>query len=219
MGGQGFAWKLLSGIMKVILKSDFPLTDEACQSATGKTIAEWFAAMEARGISGGRRDVIQWLYDEMGRGKDVWWATTVWVEWERRQGIVNKKDGLGEGYNICSTKTIAATPEQVYEAWTSAANTAWLGAGPASEGAAFTDDSGNTGSWVRLRPGKDVRMAWTTAAIETPTTVDAAFADKGGGKTGITVTHNRIQTREESDGLRAAWSAALDKLKSQLEVK
>ena len=205
--------------MKVILKSDFGVSDEACKASTGKTMAEWFAALEAHGTGGGRRDVIQWLYDEMGRGKDTWWATTVWVEWERQQGIVNKKDGLGEGYNICSTKTISATPEQVYEAWTSASNSGWLGAGVAAEGGQFVDDGGNTGTWVRLRPGKDVRVNWTSAGVETPTMVDAAFADKGGGKTGITVTHNRIQTREEADGLRAAWAAALDALKNQLEGK
>lgn len=79
------------------------------------------------------------------------------------------------------------------------------------------DDGGNAGTWARLRPGKDVRIAWTTAGVATPTQVDAAFADKGKGKTGITLTHNRIQTREEADGLREAWGAAFVRLKAAMD--
>ena len=44
-----------------------------------------------------------------------------------------------------------------------------------------------------------------------------SLADKGKGRTGITLTHNRIQTRAEADGLRAAWGTAFDRLKSVLE--
>jgi len=204
--------------VKVNLRSDNAVNDEACKAATGKTLSEWVAQVEAEEAAGGRREVIQRLYDAMGRGKDTWWATTVWVEYERKHGIVNKKDGLGEGYNICSTKTIAASPEVVYQAWTEAGKNGWLGCNSASEAGEYSDDGGNTGKWVRLRPGKDVRMVWQTAGVGTATNIDAMFADKGGGKTGITINHNRIQTREEADGLRAAWSEAMDRLKAQLEA-
>ncbi len=44
------------------------------------------------------------------------------------------------------------------------------------------------------------------------------FADKGKGKTLVTLMHNRIQNRTEADGLRAAWGAAFDKLKQMLET-
>lgn len=203
--------------MKVTLGSDFPITDDACREATGKTLDEWFAAIEERGYDKGRRDTINWIYNETGRGKDVWWPTTLWVEYERSRGIVNKKDGLGEGFSICVTKAVAATPDQVYQAFTQAGLNGWLGGSPAAEQAAYTDDGGNTGTWLRLRPGKDVRMTWQTAGCPHTTQVDAAFADNGKGKTGITLNHARIQTREEADGLRAAWSAAFDRLKAQLE--
>jgi hypothetical protein len=48
--------------------------------------------------------------------------------------------------------------------------------------------------------------------------VDVAFAAKG-SKTGITLNHTRIQARDEADGLRAAWTAAFDRLKTALESK
>lgn len=44
------------------------------------------------------------------------------------------------------------------------------------------------------------------------------MADKGKGKMGILVNVDRIQTREEADGLRSAWLEALDRLKTKLEA-
>lgn len=203
--------------MDVKLQSDFPVTDEAAKAATGKSLAEWFATLDARGTGDGRREVIQWIYNETGRGKDVWCPTTIWVEYERSKGVVNKKGGLAEGFNICVTKTVAASVDAVYEAFTDAAKQGWLGCNAAIEGAAYSDKGGNCGTWLRLRPGKDVRIAWQTKGVPNGTQVDAAFAEKG-GKTGITLNHARIQTREEADGLRAAWGAAFDRLKAQLEA-
>lgn len=202
--------------MKVILASDFPTTDASCLAETGKSYAEWFAELDGKGSSLGRREAIQWLYDQTGRGKDTWWATTIWVEYERSKNVVNKKDGLAEGYNICVTKSVKAGAQTVYEAWTEAGKNNWLGSSPAAEAGEYEDDGGNTGSWLRLRPGKDVRIAWKTAGVETPSLLDAAFVEKD-GKTGITLNHARIQTREEADGLRLAWGEALTRLKSSLE--
>ena len=38
------------------------------------------------------------------------------------------------------------------------------------------------------------------------------------GRTTVMVTHDRLQTREEADGLRAAWGEALDRLKKLVEA-
>lgn len=206
--------------MIVELKSEFPVTDESCAEATGRTFAEWAEALDAEGFAGKRREAIRWLYDLTGRGADVWWPTTIWVEYERRRGVVNKKDGLAEGYNICVTKSVAASPEAVFAAFTREAELAWLGVAAgtgAVEDGVYADDGGNSGVWLRLRPGKDVRLSWRTAGVGTQTQVDAAFVDSGKGKTGVTLNHARIQTREEADGLRRAWGQAFERLKAQLE--
>jgi uncharacterized protein YndB with AHSA1/START domain len=200
--------------MKIELRSDYPVDDATCKAKTGRTFEEWSKLLAGRGE--GRRDAINWLYEEMG--KDPWWPTTVWVEHERLRGIVQKKDGLGEGYNICVTKTLPASIEAVYRAFTDPAAAGWLGVQEAAvEGAVYSDEAGNRGSWLRLRPGKDVRLAWQTVGVPHPTQVDVAFADKGKGKTGITLMHQRIQTRAEADGLREAWSAGFERLKAHFE--
>lgn len=208
---------LSAATMVVTLTPDFPITDEACREATGKTFGEWFAAIEEKGPALGRREIITWIYDLTGRGKDVWWATTIWVEFEAARGIVNKKDGLAEGYNICATKSVKASAEAVYDAFAKEGLNAFLGSNAAVEGGAYTDDGGNEGTWARLRTGKDVRITWKTNGVDTPSLVDASFKEAA-GKTAITVTHSRIQTRDEADGLRTAWGEALAKLKTQLEA-
>lgn len=192
--------------MKIELRSDNEVSDASAKATTGKTFAEWFAWIEQEHPGKGRRDVIQAIYDATGRGKDIWWPTVIWVEYERSQGIV-KKDGLAEGYNICSTKTVGASVDDCYNAFV----------GSASEGGDYSDDGGNKGQWTRLRPGKDARLTWQTAGVEHPTQVDVSFVDKGKGKTGITLMHQRMQSAEEADGVRRAWAAYFDAMKSKLE--
>lgn len=206
--------------MKVEYVSDYPVTDAECRTATGRTMKDWFKALEAQDdLATKRRDAINWLHGEMN--KDLWWCTTVWVEFERSKGIVNKKDGLGEGYNICVTKTIAAPVKEVYAAFSDPKTLAkWFG--PKAKAAVkdqgtFDDGCGNSGTFLRVRADKDLRFTWSNAAAASTTQVDVAFADKGKGKTGITLNHQRIQNRDEADGLRSAWGAAFDELKALLE--
>jgi len=85
------------------------------------------------------------------------------------------------------------------------------------EGGKFSDQAGNSGEFLRVRDGKDLRFTWTHPGAVAATKVEVAIADKGKGKTGITLQHARLQSRDEADGLRAAWTAALDRLKSLLE--
>lgn len=124
----------------------------------------------------------------------------------------------GEGYNSCVTKTVAASTETVFRAYTDPAAAGWLGLTElGANGAAFTDLDGNRGTWLRQRMGKDVRLAWQTEEMPHSTQADASFAGNGKGRTAITLMHQRIQTRAEEDGLRAAWSAGFLRLKAELE--
>ena len=199
--------------MKIELTPDFPVTEDACQAATGRTIASWIEALEGQGDAcKSRREAINWLVPQMK--KDYWWATTVWVEMERRKGIV-KKDGRGEGYNICSTKTVSAPLSTVFAAFAGPGELTWFG-GRAEADHSLKSSEGHAGQAIRVRADKDLRYAWQTAGMPDPTEVDVMFAEKG-GKTGITLNHNRIQTREEADGLRRAWGEALSRLKTELE--
>ena len=179
----------------VELVSDAPVTDEACLAATGKTLTQWSSELGEQTFRN-RREATVWLWDQVGRSPaQAWWGITIWVEHERRTGKL-QKDGRMEGYGICSTKTVKAPVEKVQEALLRAMDGAEI---------------------VRVRDGKDVRAKWTTPGIEGFTEVDAALAPQD-GKVGITLNHTRIQTREEADGLRRAWSDALAQVKSECEA-
>lgn len=206
--------------MQCRIETEHPLTDSACQAATGRTLAEWFSLLDGReALKAGRRATISQLYEDLSRNE--WWATTIAVEYERHAGTP-KKDGLYEGYGICSTKTIAAPLEKTYSAWIdNAVLSQWFGAGTKAkvvDGGNFSNPDGNAGKYLRVRDGKDLRFTWEDAAFSSASLVDVAFSDKGGGKAGLIVNHSRIQARAEADGLRAAWGGALSKLKALLEA-
>lgn len=203
--------------MQIELKPDYELTDESCKAATGQTLSYWMDAIAARSeLKGKRREAVNmWLYPEMG--KNIWWAATAWVEFERRNGIL-QKDGRIEGYNICVTKSISAPVEKVYAAWADSLVADWFGdSATLAEDKSIEDGNGNRAQALRVRENKDLRYRWTPGTGGDETQVEVAFADAGKGKTGITLLHNRIQTREEADGLRRAWGEAFNRLKAALE--
>lgn len=205
--------------MKVELVSDHPVTEEGCLESTGKPLSEWIAFLEAHpDLAAKRRDATQDLYNQMGRGKDIWWPTTVFVEYQRKHNIV-KKDGLFEGYNICATKTIGAPVEEVFKAWTTSDITKWLGEDVVLEpDMSISDSNGNVGKATRVRENKDLRYVWQTAGVPNETALDVTFPDNGKGKVTVMANHARIQTREEADGLRRAWGEAFDRLKALVEM-
>lgn len=204
--------------MKHTLESDHPVTDEAAKSATGKTFAEWYAELDRiDGLKQGRRAVNNHLVEQK---VDPWWCTTIAVEYEKHHNV-RKKDGLFEGYFICSTKTVAAPPDAVFAAWTSAEDLSkWFGEGTSAEvkdGGAYENADGDKGTFQRVRAGKDLRLTFENPAFSAPSLVDVQFQDKGKGKTGLMVNHSRIQTRTEADTLRVSWAKALDRLKTLRE--
>ncbi len=182
--------------MNVDLHPDFPVDDESCRAATGKTLDEWSELLSAKPeLAGKRRESISWLWDQTDRSSTaMWWGTTIYVEHERRLGKV-QKDGRPEGYNICVTKSVAAPIERVLGALVNSIPSERV---------------------TRVRDGKDVRATWHTPGTEAPTELEA-MVKEATGKVGITLYHKRIETRAEADGLRRAWQGRLDEIKRELE--
>jgi uncharacterized protein YndB with AHSA1/START domain len=201
-------------------KLDLPdVTDASAKEKTGKTLKQWFEYLDARGgLEKGRRDLVNHLYAELK--VDEWWATTIVVEYERARGQM-EKDGKPTGYSICATKTLAAPLADVYAAWTSAkALDAWMGPKTKiafEDGGKFENADGDRGTFQRIREDKDLRFAWEHEKRAPQSQVEVMFADKGKGKTGITLNHTRIQTRREADEIRSAWGRAFEALKARLE--
>jgi uncharacterized protein YndB with AHSA1/START domain len=206
--------------MQVRLESQHPETDEAAKAATGRTFEEWFQVLDERGgPAQGRRAINDFLYGECK--VDAWWCPTINIRYEAARGVV-EKDGRPKGYTICATKTIAAPVAKVYAAWASGeALSRWFGEATQAEvadGGSYRNADGDAGVFKRVRPNKDLRLTWENPAVTPGSLADVAFQGNGNGKTGVLVTHDRIQTRAEADGLRAGWLEALDRLKALVET-
>lgn len=204
--------------MKITNQPDHPVTDAECKKATGKTLKQWFKDLdEAGALKLGRRDTVQHIYAVK---PDVWWATTIAVEYEGHKKVT-KKDGLPEGYTICVTKTIAAPVAAVYKAWIDPKKFAEMfgdgGKQAVKDGGELVCKGGCKGTFTRVRADKDLRFTWEHPGCTAPMQVDVQFQDAK-GKCLMNVMTSRIQTRSESDGLRNAWSEALSRLKAICET-
>ncbi len=205
--------------MKFDLTPDHPVTDAECKKASGKTFKEWFAWLDKKWPQWPKRRVVVYtIYEE--EFKDIWWATTIGVEYERHMDV-KKKDGLYEGYSICSTKTFKAPMSKVYDAWTKMdLMKKWMdeAGGKMEEGGAITSGSKRKYEVLRLRKDKDLRFDYHDPEFSAVTRIDVMLEDKGKGKSGINVHHQRLQTREEADGARNTWAEAMDRLKELVEA-
>ena len=204
--------------MKVELKSDQVVGEDSCKAATGKSLSEWFALMDARGgVALGRRELGQYLFAEMK--VDPWWSATINCEYEVARNQL-EKDGKARGYTVCATKTIKADPNACYAPFSSAKDMdRWFGSGHSldlGDGGKLANADGNRATVKKANPGKTIRLTWEDTGLTIPTPVEIKFAPAG-AKTTVMVTIDRLQTRAEADGYRRAWGEALDRLKAVVE--
>lgn len=203
--------------MKIELRSEKPL--DAIKAETGRSMAEWFALLDAFGGPGkGRREIGNHLYDHYKL--DPWWIATLNIEYEASHGL-REKDGRAKGYTICATKSIKAPAQDCFDAFASAgALDRWLGDAHAVEfrdGGELRNADGNVASIRKINPGKAIKLTWIQADAAADTPVEVKLQPSG-AKTTVMITHDRLQTRAEADGLRRAWGEALDRLKTVLET-
>ena len=201
------------------IESHHSLDNDNVKAKTGKTMDEWFSFQEENGgLSITRRDRTQTIFTDFNL--DIWWSTTLCVEYEAHKGK-REKDGLYKGYCICSTKTISTSLDRAWTAWThSDLLGSWFG--PSMEantvdGGMYKNADCDQGKYLRVRVNKDLRFTFENPDFSSVSLVDVVIQDKGNGKCYVQVTHDRIQTRAEADGIRDAWAEALSKLKAILE--
>jgi uncharacterized protein YndB with AHSA1/START domain len=204
--------------MKVEHKADHAVSETSCKGATGKTLAEWFKALDKQGgVALGRRTLSKWIEHE--NDVEVWWAATITHEYEIARGDL-AKDGKPKGYSICPTKSIKASPKACYAAFATAkALDAWFGPKhdvDMRDGGHWRNGDGNKATIKKVNAGKNIRMIAEDSGLTLPTPVEIKFTPNGVNCT-VMVAIERLQTRAEADGYRRAWGEALDRLKAKVE--
>lgn len=183
--------------MNIVPETKFPLTSEAVSQATGRTPAEWFALIDERlGTRPGRKAIGDLLFRELHL--DSGWVSTLTVGYEAARGVV-EKDGRPRGYAICVTRSLAATPEQVFAV---VAAPTW--AGPDT-----------TVRVLKATPGKALRFTLEGADHPPGEVVEVKLAPSG-DRCSVVLNHERIQDRGRADGCREAWRGILDTWQTRL---
>jgi uncharacterized protein YndB with AHSA1/START domain len=204
--------------MRVERKADHAVSESSCKSATGKSLAEWFKALDKHGgVALGRRNLSKWIEHE--HQVELWWATTITNEYEIARGDL-AKDGKPKGYSICPTKSIKASPKDCYAAFATAkALDGWFG--PKHEvdmrdGGQWRNGDGNRATIKKVNAGRNIRLLAEDDGLTMPAPVEIKFTPNGANCT-VMISVERLQTRAEADGYRRAWGEALDRLKASIE--
>ena len=166
--------------------------NEALRQATGRTWAQWFAALDAEGArSLPHSDILRLVFQRFRLNPG--WSQTVTVGYEQTHGLRGKQE-QAEGYSASASKTLAAAPERVYAAWNADAERGrWLGMNLKVRSAT---------------PPKSIRLNWSDPISQIVVTLNP----RGAGKTQVAVEHSRLKDRAESARMRTFWASALERL-------
>ena len=206
--------------MKVERKADFAVSDGSCKSATGKTLVEWFNALDGHGgVALGRRSLGQWLLET--HNVEAWWATTIVNEYEIARGDL-AKDGKPRGYTHLRDEEHQGQRGGLLRPLRLRRGARCLvrreARGRHARRRTLAQCRRQSRHHSEGEPGKNIRLIAEDAGLTLPTPVEIKFAPSG-TKCTVMVTIDRLQTRAEADGYRRAWGEALERLKASVETQ
>jgi hypothetical protein len=163
---------------------------------TGKSWEEWFALLdEADAAERPHAAIARALVDE--HGLSGWWAQSITVEYEQARGLREEHE-RPDGYQVSVTKTIAASPGEVWHAWENETlRERWL------PGAQVTVRTATKPKTMRLDWGEGGRLA--------------VYFDASGEQTRLAVQHEKLPDKETAERWKAFWSERVAALKDLLE--
>jgi len=174
------------------------VSDEAVRAKTGKSWSEWFAVLDQAGAADMDHPAIaKLLYSQLG--VQDWWSQMVTVGYEQARGR-RRVHETARGFQISRSKTIEVSAARAFKAWTEARIRGhWLPDQP-----------------LKIRKAtRNKRILVTWGPDGTDVTVD--FAAKGPSKVQVVVQHSKLSTAKQAERMKEFWSAALARLKAQLE--
>jgi uncharacterized protein YndB with AHSA1/START domain len=177
---------------------DFPTSEEAVLSATGRSYPSWFALLDEWGATARRHaEIAAWLAEE--HGVAPWWRQSVTVAYERARGM-RAVHQMPSGFTVGVTRTIATAPEVALAAFTDpVVRRRWLGDIDVSQ--------------RRTTAAGNVRFDWP----DPPSRLVVYAGPKGAAKTLVSVSHERLADADTAAREKSAWKERLGALKALLE--
>jgi hypothetical protein len=172
------------------------MSDAAVKLKTGKTWAQWFAALDKDGAAEQtHRAIAQSLYDKYDVGP--WWGQMVTVEYERARGLRAKHEKTN-GFSVSASRTIAVPLDELFAAATDAKQRrSWFPKGSLKVTSQTKD--------------KYFRGQWNGEAR-----LDIGFLPKGKDKSQIAIQVDKLTDGAAVEAERAAFRKALEKLDAML---
>jgi uncharacterized protein YndB with AHSA1/START domain len=170
--------------------------DDAVRKATGRSWAQWIAALDAAGAATrNHRAIVALVSGRLGLERP-WWRQMVAVGYEQAKGLraVHQRDG---GFAANASRTIGAPAAAVFAAWENARRrAAWLP---------------DPLTIRKATAPKSLRITWSDG-----THVDVEFTAKGRAKTQVAVEHSKLAGAAAVAASKAHWKEALARLAARV---
>ncbi|SMC57605.1 DUF4287 domain-containing protein [Kibdelosporangium aridum] len=164
---------------------------DAVRTATGRDWDEWNAELDAWGATGhSHKEIVAWLMDERGVGS--WWAQSITVAYEQARGLRSPGSGRDGLFTISVSKTVDVPVDELFKA--------------------FMQTAGEALRERTSQPGRSARFDWEDGR----TRVNVGFDAKGPGKSVVAVAHERLESPEEAERMKAMWRERLATLKAHI---
>ena len=171
---------------------------EAVLKATGRAWDEWLKVLDRAGAKSMPHKEIALMLSRKFSVPD-WWSQMVTVGYEQARGL-RKQYQKSDGFSASASRTVAASVDKLYDAWSEARQRArWLPEAPLEV--------------RRSTDGKSMRMTWTAGG----SSVEVNFTAKGAGKSSVAVEHAKLPDSVAAKRQKAYWGKALERLKALLE--
>ncbi len=173
------------------------VSSDAVARRTGKSWAEWFALLDAAGAAElDHKGIVAVLAQRHGVGP--WWQQMVTVAYEQARGKREKQD-TDDGFQVDVSKTLELPLAKLFRFWVE----------PSERNKWLADDRF---SIHKATASKSIRARWGRGVSR----IDVDFSDKGAGKSQVTVQHNRIESSDAAEQMKAYWAKKIRALEALL---
>ncbi len=182
-------------------RKDWPtlagMSDDAVRTKTGKTWAQWVAALDAVDAHTLKHPAIaKLLRTDFGVGP--WWAQTVTVGYERIRCMRDVGQLGGGEYSANKSRTYPVGVSTLYQMFASARHRKkWLPHGLERIRTSTVD--------------KSIRADWSDG-----TQAHFYFTAKGEAKSAVSIQHVKLASRQDIERAKSEWQQRLDALRDML---
>jgi len=171
------------------------VSSDAVARRTGKSWAQWFALLDAAGAAElDHKGIVAVLAQRHGVGP--WWQQMVTVAYEQARGK-NGNAASDDGFQVDVSRVLELPLAKLFRFW----------AEPAERNKWLADDRF---SIHKATASKSIRARWGRGVSR----IDVDFCEKGPSKSQVTVQHNRIETSDAAEQMKAYWAKKIGALEA-----